>query len=336
MTATASDRTAGWSATVSGEISVLAARGGDRPLVAVATDDGATWMLDAEGTVLAHADCGVDVPTGIAVHPTRDQVAVTGARGYAVWERESEPMRHSALWSSGVAYNLTGDLAVAAGRTVVIHAEAGERYVSGDAPSTITGVAWTAYGNRVAASAYGGVYVYDGTAPDPVATHPYAGSHLAVAVNPNGRWVTSGNQDASVHIWRTADNDELEMAGYPAKVTRLAFDPTGRWFANNGAPELTVWDFLGKGPRGRKPRLLTGHEDVVDLAWRPTGGSVLASVGGEGTARVWELTGMAEGKTRKAQNVLPFDDVLAVRWLDAEHLVLARAGGAVDLVDRRS
>jgi|SRR5579884_1225219 len=69
-------------------------------------------------------------------------------------------------------------------------------------------------------------------------------------------WITTGNQDATVHIWRARDGDELTIAGYPDKVTCLAFDPTGRYLANDGAPDVTVWDFAGKGPNGTSPRLL--------------------------------------------------------------------------------
>ena len=56
------------------------------------------------------------------------------------------------------------------------------------------------------------------------------------------------------------------MSGYPAKVSRLAFDGSGRWLAADGAPEVTVWDFAGKGPEGRAPRMLRGHDTVTVLA----------------------------------------------------------------------
>ena len=65
----------------------------------------------------------------------------------------------------------------------------------------------------------------------------------------SGRWITAGNQDASIHIWRTRDSEELTMSGYPDKVARLAFDDTGRWLAGDGAPDISVWDFAGKGPK---------------------------------------------------------------------------------------
>jgi hypothetical protein len=79
------------------------------------------------------------------------------------------------------------------------------------------------------------------------------------------------------------------MPGYPDKVTRIAFDRTGAWLANNGASDLTLWEFTGKGPRGRSPRLLRGHDTVTALAWRPGGTAVRASGGPEGGVCGWDV-----------------------------------------------
>jgi hypothetical protein len=59
------------------------------------------------------------------------------------------------------------------------------------------------------------------------------------------------------------------MSGYPEKVSCLTFDDTGFWLAADGAPDLTVWDFSGKGPSGTAPRQLRRHETVTAPAWRP-------------------------------------------------------------------
>lgn len=329
----AADTDTAWEAKVAGgEITAITVRGGGSPIVAVAAEDGSAWWIDRDGTVAGNAETGVDVPTRIALHPTRDQAAVSGARGHAVWSLAGDVRSDGPIWSNAVAYNAQGDLAVATGKHVVILRDAGgEPYVSDSAPSTVTDVVWSSRGDQVLASAYGGVYVYDGDQAGPVHTYPYAGSHLQVAPSPNGKWVCSGNQDSTVHIWRTADNDELTMSGYPEKVTRLAFDRTGQWLANNGAPDLTVWDFNGKGPRGRQPRQLEGHDRVIDLDWNPARNNILASAGSEGTARVWDITGMAAGRSRPARQKLPFDDARALRWLDRNLLVVARADGVISL-----
>lgn len=330
----AADSETAWEAKVAGgEITAMAVRPGDSACVVAATEDGSVWWIDADGTVAGSTSTAVDVPIRVAVHPCRDQVAVSGARGHAVWSLAGEVRSDGGTaWSNAVAYNAHGDLAVATGKQVRILRDSGEEaYLSEDAPSTVTDVVWSSRDDHVLASAYGGVYVHNGRLPAPVHTFPYAGSHLQVAASSNGKWVCSGNQDSTVHIWRTADNDELTMSGYPEKVTRLAFDRTGQWLANNGAPDLTVWDFAGKGPRGRQPRQLEGHERVVDLDWNPARNNILASAGSEGTARVWDITGMAAGRTRPARQKLPFDDARALRWLDRNLLVVARAGGVISL-----
>ena len=125
--------------------------------------------------------------------------------------------------------------------------------------------------------------------PKPVATYPYVGSHLALAVAPSGRWICSGNQDASIHIWRARDGGELTMSGYPEKYSRLDFDDSGFWLAADGAPDVEVWDFSGKGPEGTAPRSLRCHETVTALAW-PGAGGHLASGGADGTVAVWYAT----------------------------------------------
>ncbi|MEV5149126.1 hypothetical protein AB0L14_33215 [Streptomyces sp. NPDC052727] len=42
------------------------------------------------------------------------------------------------------------------------------------------------------------------------------------------------------------------MSGYPEKVSRHAFADPGFRPAADGAPDVTVWDFSGKGPGGHR------------------------------------------------------------------------------------
>lgn len=332
-TETRSQAETGWGAQVAGEITAIAVRPQGTPAVAVGTEDGSCWWINATGTVTDHTSTGVDVPTAIAIHPHRDEVTVTGPMGYAVWAPGGPAERVKAGWCSAAAYNKHGDLAVSAGKSVAIRYASGEVYTSAPAPSTTTDVAWSPRANRVAVSAYGGVYVYDGRSPDPVRTHPYTGSHLALAINPSGRWICSGNQDASIHIWRTADNSELQMSGFPEKVTRLAFDDSGRWLANNGAPDITVWDFIGKGPDGRGAQMLAGHDAVADLDWCPGPDAILASAGIEGDVRIWVVKKTNLGRETRPRRTLDLGDVRALRWLDRRRLVVARDSGIVQALD---
>jgi hypothetical protein len=119
-------------------------------------------------------------------------------------------------------------------------------------------------------------------------------------------------------------------ARLPDKVTRIAFDPTGAWPANNGASDLTVWEFTGKGPRGRSPRLLRGHDTVTALAWRSGGTAVRASGGPEGG-----VCGRDVGRGVPGRPMRPtwrYDTgsaVTALAWLDTDTLIAATRTGHV-------
>lgn len=42
-----------------------------------------------------------------------------------------------------------------------------------------------------------------------------------MAWSPDGRYLSHGNQDATVHFWIVATGRELQMTGYPSKVAQL-------------------------------------------------------------------------------------------------------------------
>jgi hypothetical protein len=137
-----------------------------------------------------------------------------------------------------------------------------------------------------------------------------------------------------VHIWRTRDGDELEMAGYPDKVTRLAFDPAGRWLANNGAADITIWDFTGKGPAGSNPRLLRGHDSVTDLAWRPGTATTLASAGRDATLALWRpATGVPDKPQPPIRRIQLGAAATAIQWLDTQRIAAATRSGTIAVLD---
>ncbi|MEY9863892.1 WD40 repeat protein [Catenulispora sp. GAS73] len=317
-------------------------------LIAVAGAEGECTVLDAgtgERLASGHMDGGL---LSAAFAPDGSALAVCGPSGYVLWRAGGEATRSvgagwagsdvrlhrfdRAGWSCGAAWTADSTrVAVAAGRTIVVHGADGEQlWRTDEAPSTVTGLTWIRDGREVAASAYGGVYRYAPHSAAPTGHLAYPGSHLAIAATPDTKWICTGNQDRSVHIWRTRDASELEMAGYPDKVTRLAFDPTGRWLANNGAPDITVWDFSGKGPGGTSPRQLRGHDAVTDLAWRPGGAGILASAGAEGGVCVWKpVTGIPGRSRRPRQRFELGAPATAVAWLDADRIVAADADGGI-------
>ena len=319
-----------WSAPLAEQPAAISVSGA---LAAVAGTDGALRVLDSEcGRLVAEVNPGLDMLTDVAVSPSGTAVALTGARGHGVWESSGILVKESGAWCTRAVWADNGRLAVAAGKSVVVYAADGSpAWRTEPGRHTLTDVAWDAKQRSVAASGYGGVRMFARHSPRPVHEYAHAGPNLCVAVSATGRWVCSGNQDAVVRVWKTNGGD-LQMPGLHTKVTKVRFDPTGRWLANTGHSVLPVWDFGGaSGPAGSRPRMLGGHGSVVDFAWRGCSLGVVASVGSEGEVRVWSVPDQQPGRPAVPLADLGYDDAVRVAWIDLDTLAVARPDG-VDAV----
>ncbi len=265
----------GWSA--DGESLVAGSLGGDAAVVQ------GTRRIDLP----VHAG-GV---LSAAWSPTAPIVAVGGADGVVRCTSEdgasAEPVAVRG-WVNQLAWRPDGSLlAAAAGRDAVFLDATGAVVDRHAHPSTVTAIAWTPSGMRLAAGCYGGVWWYQ---PGTEGVHKHfdwKGSVLTLAVSPNTRWIASGNQDNSVHVWRLWTGDDMEMSGYEAKIEHLAWDRSSRWLCVAGIGEVTLWDFSGRGPQGSRPKTLDGHtRRVTALAFS---GSTLASASADGTVRLWNV-----------------------------------------------
>ncbi|HZX03523.1 hypothetical protein [Kribbella sp.] len=302
-------------------------------LVAIAGAAGPAWVLDlSTGDKVGELELDGGLLRA-SFSPDGEHLAITGPAGHALWRRSDGRVVTAATgrWSQAAAW-ADGRVAVASGRqAVVLDADGNELWETEPAASTVTDVRWLRGGRRLAVAAYGAVRCHERHQSAPVATYPYVGSHLALAISPNDRWICSGNQDASIHIWRSRDGDELTMAGYPEKVSRLAFDDTGRWLAADGAPDVTVWDFSGKGPNGTAPRMLNAHETITALAWRPGTLGHLASGDADGKVALWRVTnGRPEARQRPVRTFELSDGVAALAWASPQLLVTAARDGRVE------
>jgi WD40 repeat protein len=178
-------------------------------------------------------------------------------------------------------------LAAAAGRRfVLLGPDAAILHDFKDAPKTVSALAWHPRGGCAAVAYFGGVCLWD--ADDFVAQKEYHygnGIH-ALAWSPDARWLVSGNQDPSVHLWMPGTDVELQMSGYEGKVRHLSFDCASRWLATSGSQDACIWDCSGAGPEGREPVML-GHEaPVCGVAFQRTH-SLLATASKDGTLVLW-------------------------------------------------
>ncbi|MCF7687020.1 MAG: WD40 repeat domain-containing protein [Cephaloticoccus sp.] len=178
-------------------------------------------------------------------------------------------------------------LAVAAGRQLrALRPDGSELHVFKDAPKSISAVVWHPRGGCVAVSYFGGVCLWD--ADDFIAQKefPYNNGIQALVWSPDARWLVSGNQDPSVHLWVPEEDMELQMSGYESKVKDLAFDQSSRWLATGGSSECCVWDCSGPGPEGREPAMLPHQTKICATAFQHAHG-LLATASVDGVVMLW-------------------------------------------------
>ncbi|MDK3159640.1 hypothetical protein QPK87_24145 [Kamptonema cortianum] len=140
-----------------------------------------------------------------------------------------------------------------------------------DHGGTIADLRWHPQKEELAVAAYGGVSVWDANDFTTMTPLPYKGPLLAIGWSPDGQWLVSGNQDASLHIWpMRKKTEDLHMSGYAVKVRHLSWSRDSRRMACANLNHITVWDFSGKGPANTTPEMFeTLSGEVTALAYHP-------------------------------------------------------------------
>ena len=178
-------------------------------------------------------------------------------------------------------------LAAAAGRNLVLlNGDASVRHAFKPAPKTLSAIAWQPAGGCLASAYFGGVCLWD--ADDFIAQKefPYANGIHALVWSPDNRWLVSGNQDPSVHLWLPEEDQEFHMSGYEGKVKELSFDHGSRWLATGGGRDACLWDCTGAGPEGREPLMFPHDAKVCAVAFQRSHG-LLATASADGVLMLW-------------------------------------------------
>jgi len=261
---------------------------------AAASLSGRVRVIGCTGTPVAELPAHPLGATALAWSPRAPRLAVAGQDGRV---RTWEPPGHTQVvweqpdWIGAVAWSPNGAwLAMGAGRILgVRHGDAETVRTYPRLPSTVTDLAWSFDSRRVGVACYGGPRWFEpGREADAAVAHfDWKGSLLRLVVAPSGKWVAAGNQDRSVHVWRLWSGDDMQMTGYPNKITALAWSPSSRYLAVGSIADVTLWDFAGRGPRGTTPKALTGFEHGTRAVTFSPDGDLLAAATGDGVL-VWE------------------------------------------------
>lgn len=251
-------------------------------------------------------------------------------------------------WGERVSFSPNDEnLAVAAGREVLIFAVADLLAANGEncSPirrfgphrSTVTDITWDPRDpDRLAATAYGALSLWllntdDHEANEPERRYEWQGSSLVAQWSPDGRFIATGDQDATVHFWFAASGIDLQMSGFPSKVLELSWDHTSRYLATGGSSSPTVWDCDGpEGPRGRTPKELSAHSEHVRALVFAHHTQILASGDAAGLLAVW--TPVRSKRPVEQRGAL--DAVTALAFAPDDHaLAVGYADGSVAMYD---
>jgi WD40 repeat protein len=246
----------------------------------------------------AHADGG----DAVAWRPDGRAIATAGRDGtWRLWDpvTGAQLVQHDAgaLWPEHLAWSSSPIdesghwLALGAGNRVSFWNEKGNP--AGEPikfPRTIAEIAWIFDGKTLAVATSVGVSWRNPRTSEETRAFAAKDPILNLAISPSAKWLITGNQDASVHVWNTENKVEMHMRGFAAKVRQLAWHRGSRWLATGGGPTAAVWDCSGRGPEGRTPTLLEWHTDQISALQYQPQGDWLASGARDGGVAIWSPT----------------------------------------------
>jgi WD40 repeat protein len=171
------------------------------------------------------------------------------------------------------------------------------------APDQIESVAFSpdgkllAYGERFGGIAIVGTETFD----NPRRLSGYATSNLSMAVSPNGTWIASGDDAASIKLWNTQTGRlAFTLKAESNQVSALAFSPDSGLLASSGVKygslretPVELWD-VASGKRVLRISDPTGSVDFLKFSpygrWMGIGATA-------GSVMIWDLQRGAEART---------------------------------------
>ncbi|MEA2903795.1 MAG: hypothetical protein QOI12_1182 [Alphaproteobacteria bacterium] len=209
------------------------------------------------GAILASAADGSRIVTG----GDDGKVVSTGADGNSAVIATDAKRR----WIDRVACGPAGAVAWSAGKQAFVKSAQGAEQAL-DVPSTVGALAFMPKGVRLAIAHYNGATLWFPNAKAAPERLEWKGSHLGATISPDGRFLVTAMQEATLHGWRLADRKDMRMSGYAARVRSVDWTADGKSLATSGATQLILWPFQSKdGPMGKTPQLFAPAEAQVEV-----------------------------------------------------------------------
>jgi WD40 repeat protein len=301
----------------------------------VTPSTGIALLVNQDGETIAEF-AGHGLGNGAAAARS-DILATCGFDGriqiYEIGDSKISPTRGIALgkgWIERVRWSPDcSRLASALGKTLFILEPNGEIAATfSNHQTSVSDFSWNPKNPlEIASVCGGGARMWRIGETEPFARFDWGGASLLVLWSPDGRWIATGDQTPSVHLYDFTRDYPLHIQGYETKVKAMDFSPDGKRLATGGGTTVTVWNCMGKtGPEGTVPDQLKFHKgDVEAIAWSPTGEFLATG----------DIAGRMVFSDTKGQPVSAFEDteaICALAWRrDGKSLAVGDAGGRVVL-----
>ncbi len=116
------------------------------------------------------------------------------------------------------------------------------------------------------------------------------GTNIALAIDPQGRWIVIGNPNGTIDLRRFPGTSlDVSLRGHTGAITALAFNNNGsRLISSSADGTVRVWD-ISRGTPPALLRVLRGHEGAVNVIAFSDDGGRLVSAGNDQSIREWNL-----------------------------------------------
>ncbi len=158
-----------------------------------------------------------------------------------------------------------------------------------------------------------------------VKDYSWVGPLNGVRVQPQGGFAVCSTPDPVLHIWNLNSDEDYEMSGFSGRIRAMGFVADGLRLAVGDRSTLLLWDFSGKGPAGRSPKVLGETYGAITVV--KCSGNLIAVGTEEGEVIVWDWH--AAGAPRAIGGVKG-QSVRDLAWsADAKCVVVSQGTGFV-------